>query len=113
MKTVQVWSEEAVTSLQVCFESSVWEVFSQGANLEEDTSNVLDYIQFCTETVLRTRTIKVFPNQKPWFDGNVRSLLRGSDTAFTSGDRPAYRTARRDLKRALKGTYHTTRCECD
>ena len=113
MKTVQVWSEEAVTSLQVCFESSVWEVFSQGANCEEYTSNVLDYIQFCTETVLRNRTIKVFPNQKPWFDGNVRSLLRARDTAFRSGDRLAYRTARRDLKRALKGTYHTTRCECD
>ena len=71
--------------------------------MEEYTSNVLDYIQFGTETVLRTRTIKVFPNQKPWFDGNVRSLLRARDTAFRSGDRLAYRTARRDLKKGLKG----------
>ena len=102
MKTVQVWSEEAVTSLKDCSESTVWEVFSLGANLEEYTSKVLDYIQVCTETVLRTRTIKVFPDQKPWFDGNVRSLLRVRDTAFRSGGMRAYRTARRDLKKAIK-----------
>ena len=71
--------------------------------MEEYTSNVLDYIQFCTETVLRTRTIKVFPNQKPWFDGNVGSLLRARDTAFRSGDMLAYRTARQDLQKGLKG----------
>jgi hypothetical protein len=44
----------------------------------------------------------MFPNQKPWLDGNVRSLLRARDTAFRSGDRLAYRTARRDLKKGIK-----------
>ena len=87
VKTVQVWSEEADTSLQDCSESTVWEVFSQGANLEEYTSNVLDYNEFCTETVLSTKTIK---------------LLRARDTAFRSGDMLAYRTAQQDLKKDIK-----------
>ncbi|KAK3554035.1 hypothetical protein QTP70_019154 [Hemibagrus guttatus] len=49
-----------------------WELFTQSADLEEYSSSVLAYIAFCTDTVLTTKTIKVFPNQKPSLDRNVR-----------------------------------------
>ncbi|KAK3560215.1 hypothetical protein QTP86_000764 [Hemibagrus guttatus] len=73
-KTVQVWSEESTSQLQDCFEN--WELFTQSADLEEYRSSILAYIAFCTDTVLTTKTIKVFPNQKPWLDRKVCSLLK-------------------------------------
>ena len=75
-------------------------MFAQGADLEEYTSAVLAYLHFCTETVMTTKTIKVFPNQKPWLDRNMRLLL--GDAAFRSGDKPAYKSARRDLKKGIR-----------
>lgn len=46
-----MWSEETTSKLQDCFESTEWEMFAQGVNLEEHTASVLGYINFFTETV--------------------------------------------------------------
>lgn len=51
-----------------CFDLTDWGVFSEGSDLEGYTSALLDFINFCTEAVLPTKTIRVFPNQKPWFN---------------------------------------------
>ncbi|KAK3543143.1 hypothetical protein QTP70_011677 [Hemibagrus guttatus] len=56
---------------------------------------------FCTDTVLTTKTIKVFPNQKPWLDRKVRSLLKARNVAYRSGDRLAYSNAQRELKKGI------------
>ncbi|KAI3356803.1 hypothetical protein L3Q82_003463 [Scortum barcoo] len=64
-RTVQVWTEEASSTLQDCFECTDWEVFKEGTDLDGYTSSVLSYLKFCTDAVLPTKTIKVFPNQKP------------------------------------------------
>ncbi|KAI3377604.1 hypothetical protein L3Q82_008437 [Scortum barcoo] len=72
-RTVQVWTEEASSALQDCFD---WEVFKEGTDLDGYTSSVLSYLKFCTDAVLPTKTIKVFPNQKPWLDSTVKPLLK-------------------------------------
>ena len=48
------------------------------------------------------KSIRVFPNQKPWMTSEVRSLLKARDAAFRSGDKALYRAARADLKRGIK-----------
>lgn len=98
VKTVQVWNEESSSRLQDCFENTDWDLFAS-TDLEEYSSSVLAYIAFCTDSVLTTKTSVVFPNQEPWFDRNVCSLLRVRNAAYRSGDRQAYRNARKDLKK--------------
>ncbi|KAI3370577.1 hypothetical protein L3Q82_007146 [Scortum barcoo] len=71
-RTVQVWTEEASSALQDCFECTDWEVFKEGTDLDGYTSSVLSYLKFCTDAVLPTKTIKVFPNQKPWLNSTVK-----------------------------------------
>uniref|UniRef100_A0A3B5QBX0 Reverse transcriptase domain-containing protein n=1 Tax=Xiphophorus maculatus TaxID=8083 RepID=A0A3B5QBX0_XIPMA len=101
-RIVQVWTEEASSALQDCFEHTDWSVFRDGADLEEYSSSVLSYVQFCTDAVLPVKTIKVFPNQKPWLDSTVRALLKARDAAYRSGDRLAYSRARSELKKGIK-----------
>ncbi|KAI3369629.1 hypothetical protein L3Q82_025345 [Scortum barcoo] len=60
-------------------------------DLEDYTSAVLGYISKCTEDVTSTRTVTEYPNQKPWLNAEVRSLLKARDAAFRSGDRLALR----------------------
>ena len=78
-KTVQVWTEEASSALQDCFELTDWEVLKDSSDVEAYTSSVLDYLQFCTDAVLPTKNIKVFPNQKPLCDSTV---LKARDAAY-------------------------------
>lgn len=106
VKTVQVWSEEATSMLQDCFEHTEWEVFKEGADLEKYTTSVLAYVHFCTDTVLTTKTIRVFPNQKPWLDSTVCMLLKARDAAYRSGDMLVYSRARRDLNKGIKEAKH-------
>ena len=44
---------------------------------------------------------KLFPNQKPWFNGKVKTLLRTQDSGFKSGDLQAYKQARQNLRRGI------------
>lgn len=108
VKTVQVWNEESTARLQDCFENTDWDLFAS-TDLEEYSSSVLAYIAFCTDTVLTTKTSMVYPNQKPWLDGNVHTLLKVRNAAYRSGDRLACSNARRDLKKGIKAAkyrYH-------
>lgn len=43
--------------------------------LEDHTSTVMDYINFCVSNVTGRRTVKGFPNQKPWMCRGVRTEL--------------------------------------
>lgn len=65
-RTIKVWTEKATLAVQDLFEHTDWGVFKEGANHGEYTSSVLSYIHLCTDAVLPTKTIKVFPNQKLW-----------------------------------------------
>ncbi|KAI3351519.1 hypothetical protein L3Q82_020375 [Scortum barcoo] len=47
-------------------------------------------------------TVTEYPNQKPWLNAEVRSLLKARDAAFRSGDRLALRAARRQLTAGVK-----------
>lgn len=89
--------------LQDCFECTSWQVFREsatgenGVDLEEYVSSVCGYISTCINDVTTTKKIIMCPNQKPWLNGVVRSLLKARDAAFRSGDAVALRAARREL----------------
>ncbi|KAK0151838.1 RNA-directed DNA polymerase from mobile element jockey [Merluccius polli] len=51
--------------------------------------------------VTETKTVKVFPNQKPWFDSKLKTLLRSRDAAFKTGDLQAYKEAQHNLRRGI------------
>ncbi|KAI3351289.1 hypothetical protein L3Q82_005834 [Scortum barcoo] len=122
-RTVQVWTEEVSSALQDCFECTDWEVFKEGTDLDGYTSSVLSYLKFCTDAVLPTKTIKVFPNQKPWLDSTVKPLLKACDTAYRctierilTGCITAWYSSctalnRKALQRVVKAAQHITRTE--
>ncbi|KAI3374040.1 hypothetical protein L3Q82_022606, partial [Scortum barcoo] len=88
-RTITVWPSDAVPALQDCFQRTDWQIFREAAvregevDLEDYTSAVLGYISKCTEDVTSTRTVTEYPNQKPWLNAEVRSLLKARDAAFS------------------------------
>ena len=74
-----MWTDEATAALQDCFECTDWHMFRDATtqekhiNLEEYTLSVTSYISKCGDDVVITNTIKSFPNQKAWINGEVRA----------------------------------------
>ncbi|KAI3369204.1 hypothetical protein L3Q82_007441 [Scortum barcoo] len=66
--TVKKWSEEAQEALKDCFNTTLWDVFSDahGEDIDSLTHCLTDYINFCVENTVPTRTVRSFSNSKPW-----------------------------------------------
>lgn len=60
-------------------------------DLEDYTFALLGYISKCVKDVTSTRTVRDYPNQKPWLNAEVQSLLKARDAAFRCGDRVTLR----------------------
>lgn len=101
LKSVKIWPEGAIHQLQDCFERTNWDIFDR-SDLEEHTAAVLCYINHCTDTVTVNKSIRFYPNQKPWMNREVQGLLRERNRAFRSGEVQLYSVARANLKRGIR-----------
>ncbi|XP_048414141.1 uncharacterized protein LOC125465079 isoform X2 [Stegostoma tigrinum] len=102
-RVVQCWSEETDKLLRDCFESVDWSVFkNSAANLNEYATTVTDFISKCVEDCVPKKLIRVFPNQKPWMNWEIHSLLKSRSEAFKSGDPDLYKKSRYDLRKAIR-----------
>ncbi|KAK3548144.1 hypothetical protein QTP70_004852 [Hemibagrus guttatus] len=100
-KSVKILPDGASQQLQDCFDRTNWDIFEH-PDLEVFTDSVLCYIKNCMDTVTVDKRIRVYPNQNPWMNREVQRLLRERNTAFRSGNRTLYSTARANLKRGIR-----------
>ncbi|XP_075955445.1 uncharacterized protein LOC142957475 [Anarhichas minor] len=109
-RSVRRWSQEAIDALQDCFESTDWDVLC-GPHVEDlnsMTDCITEYIKFCEQTAIPSRSVHCFPNNKPWITSDLKALLNKKKAAFRSGDREEIRTVQRDLKIKLRECKDTT-----
>ncbi|XP_073720820.1 uncharacterized protein [Misgurnus anguillicaudatus] len=103
IKTVNTWTDSAQASLQGCLEATDWNIFKEATDdIHEYTEAVSDYISWCTSICAPPRTVRVFPNQKPWFNGNIKQKIRKRQEAFKSGDQREYKKARYELQKSIR-----------
>ena len=100
-REVRIWSEDADFMLQDCFQHTDWEMFrhASGNNINEFSDSVVGFISKCIDDVVPKKTVRTYPNQKPWINSDVRSALRARDAAFKSGN---LGSTRADLQRAIR-----------
>lgn len=86
-----------------CFELTDWLIFRRWASsLDEYTATVIDYIRFCVELCIPARITRLYPNEKPWINSDIRQRLKERTIAFRSGDGEHYKRARYELRSAIK-----------
>ena len=98
------WSPEAEDALRDCFQTTDWSVLQSphGEDIDGLTHCLTDYLNFCTDVVAPTRTVRCFPNNKPWVTSDVKTVLNKKKAAFRSRDKEVIKTAQRELKQCLK-----------
>ncbi|KAI4874712.1 hypothetical protein NFI96_009725 [Prochilodus magdalenae] len=100
IRSVRKWSPEAVESLQGCFEATQWDVLCDPHNqdIDEVTSCVTDYINFCVDSVVPSKTIRCFANNKPWVTSNLKHLLNQKKR----GDKEELKRVQTELRIRIK-----------
>ncbi|KAK0148979.1 hypothetical protein N1851_010586 [Merluccius polli] len=99
-RSFRKWSPDAAEALRDCFECNDWSVLQEahGEDIEGVTHCTTDYLNFCMDVVVPIKTVRCFPNNKPWITSNVKDILNRKKRAFKDGDRDELKRAQRELK---------------
>jgi len=62
---------------------------------------VTGYIKFCEEMCIETKSIKVFPNNKPWVTKELKSVINERNRAYKNNDRQGLNVARKKLRSTI------------
>ena len=90
-RSVKTWSKEDIESLNGCFLCTDWSIFHTGtSSLDEAADAVSSYVNFCVDNVISCKTVKSYPNNKPWVTTQLKDL-KGKQFAFRKGDKKDYR----------------------
>ena len=101
--TVKRWSPEAVDTLRACFDCTSWDVLVDGCNsIDEAVEVTTDYIRFCESICIPEKTIKCFPNNKPWVDSSLKEMLNGKKHALKHGTKEDRRRAQDRLRTEIE-----------
>ena len=108
-RTVRKWTPESSETLKGCLEATDWDVFKEAcSSLDEYTDTVTSYIAFCEEMCIPSKNVRIYGNDKAWFNETVKKKLNEKNEAFKSGDKDKYRMAKAEVRREIhraKGTY--------
>ncbi len=76
-------------------------------DIEAYSDTVTCFIRKCIDDVVPTKTIRIYPNQKPWINSDIRSALSARTSAFKSGNSDDRKQASYDLRRTIKAAKRT------
>ncbi len=97
--TYMVWTNDAVLSLQGCFDCTDWEMFEESCeDLDELTDIVCSYSASCRDMLIPNKRVKIYPNNKPWVNKSVKSFIMKKQLAFQQGSASDLHAANKELK---------------
>ncbi len=71
-------------------------------DIEAYSDSVMCFIRKCIEDIVPTKTIRIYPNQKPWINSDVRSALSARTSAFKSRNIDNRTQASYDIRKSIK-----------
>ena len=94
------WSTDTVEALRACFDITDWTVF-QLDNGNYDIEAMTDYINFCADCNIPSKTVKCYPNNKPWVTKDLKLLINQKKAAFLANDIDNLKIINGNLKKAI------------
>jgi len=64
------------------------------------------YINFCVDSVVPTKTVKTFPNNKPWVTTDVKDLINKKKAALSNRNDYNLRSVQKELNAVIKVAKH-------
>ena len=92
-----------VLSLSTCFDCTDWEMFDQMCTSFNALTDVISsYISFCVESVIPSKHVTVFPNNKPWVTKDLKGVLNKKKMIFFQGTTDEKKQVNREVRRTIR-----------
>ena len=102
-KTIAQITDESLETLNASFDITDWDMFIESTeNIDELVDTVTDYINFNTALILPMKTLRQYPNNKPWINSSLRKLIVDKHHAFKAGNIDNYREKQTEVDEAIK-----------
>ena len=103
IKNIKQWTSDSIQALQGCFESTDWNnLLTPSNDMEEQVDTVSSYINFCVDNIIPSKTVTIFPNNKPWITKELKEILNKKKRIFFTGSESEKKEVNREVKRAIK-----------
>ena len=103
VKTIKMWTEEDMEQLGGCFACTDWLLFEETSNdINEFTEVVTDYIKFCEDNIIQSRSIKVYGNNRPWVTKDLLCAAHRKRKLWRTGRMEEYRVANEELQEKIR-----------
>ena len=102
-KEVRVWTDDATDQLRDCFATTEWSTFTRDSDDINAISEVVtDYVHFCSDSIIPTKTVKCFANNKPWVDKKLKDILNDKKRAFKENNKDKIKEINKKLKEEIR-----------
>ena len=102
-KNIKQWTNDSILALQGCFESTDWSnLLTPSDNLNEQVDTVSSYISSCVDNIIPSKTVTIFPNNKPWVTKELKDILNKKKRVFFTGIESEKKEVNKEFKRAIK-----------
>lgn len=102
-RNIKVWSEEATLTLQDCPDSTAWEEFIESTgDIDKLTDVVSFWITYCEDIVVPVKSVKTYPNSKPWVSRHLKVLLNKKKQAFKQGNVTELTSVQKEIKQDIR-----------
>ena len=113
-REVRRWSDQSDAMLQDCFDHVDWEMFRDSSgSVDEYADTVTAFIRKCVDDVVPCRQVRVYPNQKPWLNCEVRSALSARSAAFRAGNTEEYKQSNYALRKSIRAAKRAYRVKVE
>ena len=83
-KTIKIWTPENIDQLKGCFECTDWGVMIESStSIDQATDVITSYIRFCEDNIVSKKSLKKFPNNKPWVTKRIKNTLNENKLLFS------------------------------
>ncbi len=102
-KTFKNWTDTSIGELQSCFELTNWDLFlSDSLDLNDQVIVVSSYINFCVELIIPTKSLTVFPNNKPWVTKELKNILNNEEKSIFVRVQWGEKKINKEVKRTIR-----------
>ena len=77
-------------------------MIESSTSIDQATNVITSYIRFCEDNIVSKKSIKIFPNNKPWVTKRIKNTLNDKKIAFQSGSLVDRKIVQARLRNELK-----------
>ena len=94
----QLWTHDSIEELCGCFEAMNWDVFTDNCT-DLDVCRHGNIVCEILQTVIKTKSVHVYPNNKPWVTKDLKVHLNQKKLAFLKGKKEEYKEKEKEFRK--------------